>query len=161
MGIRRLWLHLRTGVSRFMRDMESNRPDGVSVISVDSQDRLVNEGENNEPKQAKLGKEGKGSSKKQNGQAEAKENENTGKEQTPEELTEPLMEKITYSSDLAGQELTIRGYGKNQDDISKFIYALSNLPYISSVKITAIEEHPMPAGTYNIFEIKIIGGVLA
>ena len=147
--------------SRFMRDMETNRPDGVSIISVDSPDRLINEGENKEPEQTEPAKEGEDNSGENTGQGEEKDNENIEEEQTPEGTPEPVMGKIAYSSDLAGQELTIRGYGKNQDDISKFIYALSNLSYITSVKITAIEEHPMPEGTYNIFEIKIIGGALA
>ena len=145
----------------FMWDMETNRPDGVSIISVDSPDRLINEGENKEPEQTEPAKEGEDNSGENTGQAEEKDNENIEEEQTPEGTPEPIMGEIAYSSDLAGQELTIRGYGKNQDDISKFIYALSNLSYITSVKITAIEEHPMPEGTYNIFEIKIMGGAPA
>lgn len=139
--------------SRFMRDLEANRPDGVSMISVDSADRLVNEGERKEEQ-----KQEKTEITDQNSSKQADTEKDAGKDVSEPENTPEPAATITYTSDLAGQELTIRGYGKNQADISKFIYAMSGLSYISSVKITAIEEHPMPDGVYNIFDIKVVGG---
>ena len=55
--------------------------------------------------------------------------------------------------------MVIRGFGNNQESISKFIYDISHLPYLSNAQITAIEEHKIENGIYNIFELVVTGGV--
>ena len=80
----------------------------------------------------------------------------------PEETPEPETAEETtpgYTKDLAGEVITIRGYGDTQEDISHYIYSLSNLAYIQNAEVTAIEEHKMENGTYNIFEVKLTGGI--
>ena len=67
--------------------------------------------------------------------------------------------KIEYTEDLFGREIVIRGFGLNQDSISRFIYDITQLAYLSNAEIIAIEEHEIEGGIYNIFEIKVTGGV--
>lgn len=130
--------------SQFLSDLEEYRPDNVHIISADTADRLVNEGETDEQKQT--------DAKADNAKAEEKPEE-TPEPETAEE-TEPK-----YTKDLAGEVITIRGYGDTQEDISQYIYSLSNLAYIQNAEVTAIEEHKMENGTYNIFEVKLTGGI--
>ena len=80
------------------------------------------------------------------------------KEEKESDKTE-VIPKIEYVEDLYGRELIIRGFGSSQESISKFIYDISHLPYLSNAEITAIEEHKIEDGIYNIFEIKVTGGV--
>lgn len=130
--------------SQFLSDLEEYRPDNVHIISADTADRLVNEGEADEQKQT-----------------DAKE-DNAEAEEKPEETPEPETAEETtpgYTKDLAGEVITIRGYGDTQEDISQYIYSLSNLAYIQNAEVTAIEEHKMENGTYNIFEVKLTGGI--
>ena len=123
---------------RFMNNLEDIRPESVHIISIDTPDRLTNEGvkvEENEQKKEEI----------------IEENKN--------EKQEEVGGIIEYTDDLAGKNIVIRGYGKKQDEISVFIYELSRLPYVSSADITAIEEHKMHDGEiYNIFEVVVIGG---
>lgn len=135
---------------RFMQDMETFRPDDVYIISVDTQDRLIHEGEDfdrDETKDKTVPEDEQKGSQKEKGNADEKD--------TDTEENEPA---VAYIGDLTGQTLTIRGYGGRQRDISTFIYSLSHLPYIQNAKITAIEEHEMTNGLFNIFEIKVTGG---
>lgn len=135
--------------SLFMYDLEACRPSDVYIISVDSSERLINEG---------VQEEKKDNSKEDT--AVEKENENTDKEKTDEKTDEKVKEpKIEYTEDLSGREIVIRGFGNNQDSISKFIYDVTHLTYLSNATITAIEEHEIEDGIYNIFEIKVTGGV--
>lgn len=135
--------------SLFMYDLEACRPSDVYIISVDSSERLINEG---------VQEEKKDNSKEDT--AVEKENENTDKEKTDENTDEKVKEpKIEYTEDLSGREIVIRGFGNNQDSISKFIYDVTHLTYLSNATITAIEEHEIEDGIYNIFEIKVTGGV--
>ena len=135
--------------SLFMYDLEAHRPSDVYIISVDSSERLINEGvqEEDEDKKEK--------SKEKN---EEKEKE-SGEEKPEEKTDEELKPKIEYTEDLSGREIVIRGFGNNQESISKFIYDITHLSYISNAEITAIEEHKIENGIYNIFEIKVTGGV--
>lgn len=135
--------------SLFMYDLEACRPSDVYIISVDSSERLINEG---------VQEEKKDDSKEDT--AVEKETENTDKEKTDEKTDEKVKEpKIEYTEDLSGRENVIRGFGNNQDSISKFIYDVTHLTYLSNATITAIEEHEIEDGIYNIFEIKVTGGV--
>lgn len=135
--------------SLFMYDLEACRPSDVYIISVDSSERLINEG---------VQEEKKDDSKEDT--AVEKETENTDKEKTDEKTDEKVKEpKIEYTEDLSGREIVIRGFGNNQDSISEFIYDVTHLTYLSNATITAIEEHEIEDGIYNIFEIKVTGGV--
>ena len=127
---------------RFMNNLEDIRPESVHIISVDTPDRLVNEGTKDEEK------------KEDTNSDNDLEEDKKGEEQETESKSE-----IAYTDDLAGKNIIIRGYGKKQDDISVFIYELSKLPYVVKAEITAIEEHEMYDGQrYNIFEIVVQGG---
>lgn len=134
--------------SSFMRDIELYRPYTVSILSVDSRDRLVNEGtaKNLEP-----------SDEPEIIEENAMNTEsNTDNGDTPK----PAEARLTYIKDLAGEEIVIRGYGQNSEDISKFIYDISRLDYITSANITAIEQHTLNGSAENIFEITVIGGAV-
>ena len=135
--------------SLFMYDLEAHRPSDVYIISVDSSERLINEGVQEEDEE-----------KKEKSKEKTEEKEKESDEEKPEEKTEEeLKPKIEYTEDLSGREIFIRGFGNNQESISKFIYDITHLSYISNAEITAIEEHKIENGIYNIFEIKVTGGV--
>ena len=135
--------------SLFMYDLEAHRPSDVYIISVDSSERLINEGVQEEDEE-----------KKEKSKEKTEEKEKESAEEKPEEKTEEeLKPKIEYTEDLSGREIVIRGFGNNQESISKFIYDITHLSYISNAEITAIEEHKIENGIYNIFEIKVTGGV--
>ena len=135
--------------SLFMYDLEAHRPSDVYIISVDSSERLINEGVQEEDEE-----------KKEKSKEKTEEKEKESDEEKPEEKTEEeLKPKIEYTEDLSGREIVIRGFGNNQESISKFIYDITHLSYISNAEITAIEEHKIENGIYNIFEIKVTGGV--
>ena len=135
--------------SLFMYDLEAHRPSDVYIISVDSSERLINEGVQEE-----------GEEKKEKSKEKTEEKEKESAEEKPEEKTdEELKPKIEYTEDLSGREIVIRGFGNDQESISKFIYDITHLSYISNAEITAIEEHKIENGIYNIFEIKVTGGV--
>ena len=142
--------------SLFMYDLEVYRPSDVFLISVDSLDRLINEGIQKEQE----GEKTEGSQEEVN-QEQQEKNDDTNEEQEGEETVEEennITPQISYTEDLSGQEIVIRGYGKNQKSISQFIYDITHLSYIGSSKITAVEEHKMDDGTYNLFEITVTGG---
>lgn len=132
--------------SSFMRDIELYRPITVSILSVDSRDRLVNQGENAEPSD----------------KTKAEEETDTAAEVKTEEADTPKPDEVNieYTKDLAGEEIVIRGYGQNSEDISRFIYDISRLGYIVSAKITAIEQHTLNNAAESIFEITVIGGAV-
>ena len=140
-----------TGVfpfAQFMNDVENIRPESVYIISVDTPDRLINEGKKEEEKPEETKEPVKEDSKDS-------ETEKDGLVEI-EDLIKP---EIKYVDDLVGKDIIIRGYGRKQEDISAFIYELSKIPYINNAKITAIEEHSMLDGNkYNIFEIVVQGG---
>lgn len=132
--------------AKFMNDLENIRPESVYIISVDTPDRLINEGKKEEEEE-----------KKEEKQEESNETD-TEKDKLVE-IEDLVKPEIKYVDDLTGKDIVIRGYGKKQDDISAFIFELSKIPYINSAKITAIEEHDMLDGQkYNIFEIVVQGG---
>ena len=131
---------------RFMHDMENVRSESVYIISVDTPDRLIDEGDNEE----------EGNNKEENN---VENTEDKDSEKSEEELTQTEEPKIEYTGDLSARNIVIRGYGQNQRDISSFIYELSKLSYIKDAKVSAIEEHKMADGNmYNIFEIIVTGG---
>ena len=133
--------------SLFMYDIEAHRPSDVSIISVDSAERLINEGIQEEEEDKKV------KSKEKDEQKEINEDDAVESEETE------ISPKIEYTEDLSGRVIVIRGFGKNQESISKFIYDIAHLPYLTNAEITAIEEHKIEDGVYNIFEVKVTGGV--
>lgn len=138
----------------FMYDLEVYRPSDVYIISVDSTERLINEGVQEDKDKEKTA-EGKKDEK-------ADESDDTEKKEGKTEKSddeENVKPEIGYTEDLSGREMVIRGFGNNQKSISQFIYDITHLSYIGSSKITAIEEHKIENGVYNIFEITVTGGV--
>ena len=135
--------------------------DSLSVfIYRDSEDRLINEGVQ-EKKQTENAEDTKKAEKTDESE-EKPETENADKDaekqayQTDEKAAKP---EIKYTEDLSGQRIVIRGYGGKQESISNFIYDIAHLSYINNAEITAIEEHKIENGVYNIFEITVTGGV--
>ena len=133
--------------AEFLCDLEYYRPSAVSIISVDTKDRLAGEVKSEENK-----------SNNDKDDKTTKDSKNEDKDGNAGDDTEQSG-RIGYISDLAGQEIVIRGYGSNQDDISAFIYNITQLSYITNAKITGIEEHKFIDGNYNVFEITVVGGV--
>lgn len=131
--------------SQFLFDMEALKPASVHIISVDSPDRLINEGATDE-------KEKKEPEKKAEEKPEGEEN--TESEETAETTSSP---EIKYEKDLSLQQITIRGYGSSQKDISDYLHAISELSYITKLNVVAIEEHKIENGVYNIFEATVGG----
>ena len=138
--------------SLFMYDLEAYRPSDVYLISVDSVERLINEGVQDEAEDEK------GKSTKKDEEKE-KDEENEKKKSDKNNDEKEVKPKIEYTEDLSGREIVIRGFGNNQESISQFIYDITHLSYLSNAEITAIEEHKIENGIYNIFEIKVTGGV--
>jgi len=127
----------------FMQVLEYQKPYGLTIISVDSIDRLVN----------KMEVAGEKSLEK------TKKDEKTGNpEQTPTPTQKPPT--VEYTKDLSGEKLSIRGYSSNPNDISIFLYDLSKLPYIEDLELKAIEENKINGiDTINVFEaILTLGG---
>jgi hypothetical protein len=132
-----------------MQALEYNKPYGLTIISVDSMDRLVE------------------SAQEDVTDSEGKKATETPK---PDKKAEPTQEKIEqeekplsvkFIKDLAGEKLSIRGYSSNPADISQFIYDLSKLEFIADLELKAIEEK-MINGTehINVFEaVLTLGGV--
>ncbi len=156
--------------SEFMYDLEYYRPESVSIISVDTKDRLINEGVPEDADKAKKEVKSEKASKKDEASKKSKEKSDDKGEKSDKKDAEndeatdggEVQEsgKIEYISDLTGQEIVIRGFGSNQGDISDFIYSLTQLSYISNARITAIEEHKFDNGVFNVFEITVLGGAL-
>lgn len=138
----------------FMYDLEAYRPSDVYIISVDSTERLINEGVQEDKDKEKPAEEKKDEKADESHDTEKKEGET--EKSDDEENVKP---EIGYTEDLSGREIVIRGFGNNQKSISQFIYDITHLSYIGSSKITAIEEHKIENGVYNIFEITVTGGV--
>ncbi|NLB81820.1 MAG: hypothetical protein GX800_09510, partial [Clostridiaceae bacterium] len=120
-------------LSRFMHDVLLHKPDTVSIISIDSQDRLMEI---------------------------AKVVETPADDRPGEEMISEVAPPPNNNSDLSGEGIIIRGHGKNSEDISRFIYQISRLDYIASANITAIEQHLLNDEPESIFEITVIGGAI-
>lgn len=144
--------------AQFMYDLETYRPESVAIISVDTPDRLIGIEETEEKKDEKT--ENPDAEKKPDDESKEDKEQPDKKESTEKELkpSETETGKTGYKSDMANQQIIIRGFGKNQEDISNYIYRVSKLSYIKSAKITAIEEHRIEDGVYNIFEVVVVGG---
>lgn len=129
---------------QFMYDLEALRPGTVHIISVDTQDRLVNEGASDDEKEKKTTKE-------QENEPDKKDEDNL---ESIEDISVP---EIKYEKDLYHQNITIRGYGSSQNEISNYLHSISELSYITKINVVAIEEHKIENGVYNIFEITVEG----
>ena len=129
---------------QFMYDLEVLRPGTVNIISVDTQDRLVNEGASDDEKE-------KTTPKEQEKEPEKKDDEDL------ESIEDVSVPEIKYEKDLYQQSITIRGYGNSQSDISNYLHSISELSYITKINVVAIEEHKIENGIFNIFEITVEG----
>lgn len=128
--------------SQFLYDLEIFKPASVHIISVDSSDRLINEGAVDEKEKKK---------------SEKKEEEKAEGEEELESIKDVSSPEIKYTEDLSFQKITIRGYGNSQKDISDYLHVISELQYITKLNVVAIEEHKIEDGMYNIFEATLEG----
>lgn len=132
--------------SEFLFDLEALKPASVQLISVDSPDRLINEGDN--AKNDKKSDDSNKSDKKSDAEEKTSEEKNGEKSNTP---------KIGYEKDLSRQKIVIRGYGSSQKAISDYLHTVSELTYITKLDVIAIERHRIENGVYNIFEATVEG----
>jgi hypothetical protein len=131
-----------------MQALEYKKPSGLTIISVDSMDRLV-----------ELPKEGGTDSKENKATETPKTNKKSETTETVKTEEKPL--SVKFLKDLAGEKLSIRGYSTNPADISQFIYDLSTLEFITDLELKAIEEKIVNGTEHiNVFEAIItVGGV--
>ena len=145
--------------SLFMYDIESKRPSDVFIISVDSEDRLINEGVQEKKQVDNSEDTSKNEGETQTDKEKTAEDDNAAQNSEKQADEKNAKPEIKYTEDLSGQRIVIRGYGGKQESISNFIYDIAHLSYINNAEITAIEEHKIENGVYNIFEITVTGGV--
>lgn len=111
----------------FMSCLENCKPDGLTIISVDSSDRML-------------------AAKKETEEAtptateEPKQNEKADETGKVEEPKQEEIKAVVYEKDLTGGRLVLRGLAKNAQDISTYIYKLSQVPIITSIDLSGIEE---------------------
>lgn len=127
-----------------MKTLELNKPYGLTIISVDSMDRLIQ----------LVKKEGETAKSTTTPDTKAE----TSKITT---LPEEELPKIKYVKDLAGEKLSIRGYSSSPAEISQFIFDLSKQSYITDLELKAIEQKVINGtDTINVFEVVLtVGGV--
>lgn len=119
----------------FVQTVENQKPEGLTIISIDSSERLI------EVKKAEVVSKDK-----------VMKEEKSGTEQETE-ASKPDVPDLAYEKDLSGTKLVLRGYSVNPSDIAVFITSLSRLPYVADTELKAIEEHTINGtDTANIFE---------
>ena len=125
---------------RFMQWIEYQKPYGLTLISIDSADRLAND----EATSSLTPRATTTPSPPPREMSEASKKEST--------LEKP-QKTIGYNRDLSGEKLVIRGYSANPSDIALFVANLSKSDYVEDLELKAIEEHTIN-GTEraNIFE---------
>ncbi len=115
----------------FISSITAQKPAALTIISIDSADRLI-----------------------------ALENENTTENKKDDEDTESHttlpQKQVTYEKDLSGEKLIVRGYSKSSSAIASFVSSLSRLFYVAEAKLTAIEEHPVSGVNNKIFEMELL-----
>lgn len=109
----------------FIRCVESYRPDDVVIISIDDLRSLEKEALDNE-----------------------QGNEAAPSEEAPNEEAEEFR-------DLKGQEICVRGMGKNAESISKYVKNLMTLEFVEDAEIVGIEENLIADESINVFEVKL------
>lgn len=116
----------------FINAIATQTADDLTIISIDSIDRLISVDIDQEV-----------------------DSENEHLEETAEN---PVPTKqVNYEKDLAGEKLIIRGYSVNSSAIAAFINNVSRLFYVADTKLTAIEEHMISnVGKANVFEMELL-----
>lgn len=113
----------------FMSCLESYKPSGLTIVSVDSLDRISIAKEEPNPTASPTPETEKPKVK------ENTEAPNANNQPKPEES-----KPIKYEKDLSGDKLVLRGLAKNAQDISTYIYKLSQIPSIVNINLSGIEE---------------------
>lgn len=120
----------------FMDYLERCKPNGLTVISIDSLDRMSIT--NEESIEAALP------------DTESKQTEAT---KETEVIKQEEMKASGYEKDLSGERLVLRGLADNTQDISTYIYKLSQAPMIVNIELSGIEEQVFNQTKHiNIFE---------
>lgn len=108
----------------FMEFLLSCKPKGLTIISVDSMDRMIDiEEKNVEPNVSS--------------DTETIQSEELQKTEMPEQ---EILKNVIYDKDLSGEQLVLRGLAKSTQDISAYIYKLSQAKMISNIELSGIEE---------------------
>ena len=119
----------------FLQTVENQKPPGLTIISIDSADRLA-----------------KAMTAEQQPEPDAKPRQTAQPTQTPQ--PQGQIREIQYENDMSGNKLVVRGYSADPAEVAAFIDALSKLPYVETAELKAIEEHPVNEyQKANVFEL--------
>lgn len=122
----------------FINAVTEQKPEGLTIISIDSADRLISVDKNESTESTVLPKQ-----------------QETDKEKELNPTSSPTAAKqVVYEKDLAGSKLIVRGYSTDSATIASFVSNLSRLFYVADAELKAIEEHTIN-GTdkANVFEV--------
>lgn len=134
----------------FMNQLDKLKPEYITVISLDTPDRLLNENKTETTQETSEDEEKDGNSGIQViGEAEI--------EEKTEEFsdTTPTIKPIKYEQDLKGRSVILRGKGYNESDVVSYIYDISNIDCVRSLELNAIEEREENGTKIKVFEIII------
>ena len=107
----------------FMNFLEQSKPNGLTVISVDSLDRMsVIEDDIVETASPDM------------------EFEQTDESEETEAPKQEELKTASYEKDLSGERLVLRGLADNTQTISAYVYKLSQAPMIANIELSGIEE---------------------
>ena len=131
----------------FMYKLNAIKPDSVTIISLDSPDRLKNV--EDETKSETDNTE----ENTENGTQVIGEAGLESPSPTPEPT--PTAEPMKYTADLKGTNVILRGKGFNEESVVKFIYDISNIDCVNDLQLNAIEERVEDDVKIKIFEVVI------
>lgn len=152
------------GFYSFMDYLEYNKPEGLTIISVESVDRMVlpekkeneeNAASSETAKQPESTDEIKDTATNE-ADKKSEENNDDSSNIADDKAKKEETKSAKYEKDLSGEKIVLRGFAKNTQDISKYIYKLSSMPEISNITLSGIEEQ-----VFNVSEkITIFEAVL-
>lgn len=139
----------------FMKAIYQYKPASVTIISLDSQDRLIMPVDEEEGS-AKSSKDNRSDAKKAadaNKEATSGSNGDETKEDTDKSKT---AEELIDMNPLTDKEIVLRGFSTSTDDIANYVYKISYLDCVSDIQLTSIEERQDNRGnTTKVFELVI------
>lgn len=140
----------------FMKAIYQYKPASVTIISLDSQDRLVMPKEDEKEGSAKSSEDSRSDAKKA---ADANKEATSGSkgDGTKEDTETPKnIEDLIDMHPLTDKYIVLRGFSTSTDDIANYVYKISYLDCVSDIQLTSIEERQDNKGnTTKVFELVI------
>lgn len=130
-------------------------PDEVIIVSLDSENMLVNVNKNVELQKTTMTDPNDGSKTivvNSNAEIEDAMGNIIGNVD-PSVLPEGFYKGDTSSGKI--EDLVVRGYSQDNNAIAELFYSISVLPYVKSANITAIEEKTIDEVRQNVFEFRL------